>query len=217
MPKVLIIAAHADDEALGCGGTIARHRDAGNHIACIFMTNGVAARGDDSGAEERANAAQKAADTLGIKQTYTHDFPDNKMDSVPLLDIVQAIETVIEKEQPEIIYTHFEHDLNIDHRITYQAVMTACRPQKGHSVREIHSFEVPSSTEWQTTPFTPTMIVDISKTIDAKMDALKAYDMEMRDAPHARSYDAVKALASWRGQSHGFEYAEAFQTVRVLK
>jgi LmbE family N-acetylglucosaminyl deacetylase len=130
---------------------------------------------------------------------------------------VQAIEAIIEKEQPEIIYTHFEHDLNIDHRIVYQAVITACRPQKGQCVREIYSFEVPSSTEWQTTPFTSNMVVDISDHIETKMTALKAYDTEMRPAPHSRSYDAIKALATWRGQSHGFQYGEAFQAVRILK
>ncbi len=218
MPKkILIIAAHADDEALGCGGTITRHSAKGDHVACIFMTNGVAARGNNEGADIRAKAAEKAAEILGIKKTYTQDFPDNKLDSVPLLEIVQTIEPIITKEQPEIIYTHFAHDLNIDHRTTYQAVLTACRPQKGSSVREIYSFEVPSSTEWQAEPFAPNMIVDISKHIDTKMAALKAYDIEMREAPHSRSYEAVKALASWRGQSHGFFYGEAFQAVRILK
>lgn len=220
MTNILVVAAHSDDEALGCGGTIAKHAKDGDTVRCVFMTNGVAARGDhtEDNIQERQAAAENAKGVLGIKENIYLNFPDNRMDSVALLDIVQELEAVIEEHKPAIIYTHYTHDLNIDHRLTYQAVITACRPQQGHPVREIYSFEVPSSTEWAAgQAFNPDMFIDISESFDTKMKALEAYAEEMRPAPHPRSMDGVTALASWRGHSVGCTYAEAFETVRVLK
>lgn len=223
MPKnVLVVAAHPDDEALGAGGIIARHARAGDVVSCVFMTNGVSARGEglQEEARQRNEAAEEAASVLGISKTVYHDFSDNAMDSVPLIEIVKAVEAAINEARPEVVYTHFGQDLNVDHRLTYEAVLTACRPQKGHPVREIYSFEVPSSTEWSSDDigpaFQPDVFVDITDFFDVKMKALEAYAAEMRDAPHPRSVEGVTALASWRGQTSGCNYAEGLKTVRVL-
>ena len=218
--NVLVVAAHSDDEALGCGGTLARHAADGDQVSALFMTDGVGARGsDDQAGQERNQACNKAAEILGIKNIHTRDFPDNRMDSIDLLDIVQAVESVVNAEQPDVIYTHHGGDLNIDHQLTYRAVMTACRPQPGFPVREILCFETVSSTEWTADPmiFTPSLFVDITNTLDQKISALKAYEAEMRPFPHTRSYEAVEALARSRGTSIGVPAAEAFSVARILR
>lgn len=220
--KVLVVAAHADDEALGCGGTIAKHIASGDSVHIIFMTNGVSSRENSTETDQnnRNCALTQAMRELGVENWQCFDFPDNQMDSVPLLSIVKAIESVIAKYQPNIIYSHFSHDLNIDHQITHQAVMTACRPIKGSSVEEIYSFEVLSSTEWnshQATNFKPHYIVDISQLWDKKKQALDCYQEELREFPHSRSIECIEALAVMRGATHGFAKAEAFQVERILK
>lgn len=220
--NVLVIAAHADDEALGCSGTIAKHKAEGDIVHIIFMTNGVSARSNSSNDDEtsRNTALKQAVEVLGIDDYQCFDFPDNQMDSVPLLTIVKAIEKVITNFQPSIVYSHFAHDLNIDHQITHQAVMTACRPLRGNSVKKILSFEVLSSTEWQSSArysFQPQYIVDISLYWPTKVQALQCYHEELRDSPHSRSLTCIEALATLRGESHGFSKAEAFQVERILE
>lgn len=218
---ILAIVAHSDDEALGCGGTLARHVAEGDRVLAIFLTDGVGARfsGKHKDADERESARSKAASVLGIQTAAQFDFPDNRMDSVALLDIVQEIEGVAATLNPDTIYTHHSGDLNVDHRICNQAVLTAFRPIPGEAVKAIYGFEVNSSTEWQfggTDPFRPQRFVDISQTLDTKMAALHAYETEMRDSPHARSYDAVRALAGWRGASVGLRAAEGFSVLREI-
>jgi len=220
--RVLIVAAHSDDEVLGCGGTIARHIAEGDTVAVVLMADGVSSRTtvDEESAIRRSNAAKQAHSMLGIAETYYLGLPDNRMDSLPLLEIIQRLEFVIQRSAPEIIYTHFHGDLNIDHRITIQAVSTACRPQPGHSVREIYGFEVLSSTEWanpDTGRFAPNLYVDITRYFDKKIHALEAYKEEMRLAPHTRSLNHVETLARHRGYSVGTEYAEAFMIYRLLR
>ncbi|MBE0351606.1 PIG-L deacetylase family protein [Pseudoalteromonas lipolytica] len=219
--QVLIIAAHPDDEALGCAGTIAKHIAEGDIVSILFMTNGVSSRGGFDKNDEivRASAMEKAISTLGVKNSQFFNFPDNQMDSVPLLEIVKAIETAIIQYKPSIIYTHFAYDLNIDHQLTHQAVMTACRPVKGCSVKKILSFEILSSTEWKSTchpDFKAQYIVDITKFWNKKLQALDCYQEELRNFPHSRSLRCIEALATLRGASHGFEKAEAFQVERIL-
>jgi len=219
--NVLVVAAHADDEALGCGGTITKHIANGDTVTVIFMTNGVSSRLNSSTADEnnRQSAMKQALETLGVCNYRCFDFPDNQMDTVPLLSIVKSIENVITEFQPSIVYSHFAHDLNIDHRITHQAVLTACRPIKGCSVKKILSFEILSSTEWQspTLPsFQAQYIVDISQYWHKKEQALLCYQEELRDFPHSRSLACIEALATLRGASHGFAKAEAFQVERII-
>jgi LmbE family N-acetylglucosaminyl deacetylase len=220
--NVLVIAAHSDDEALGCAGTMAKHIAAGDKVHVIFMTNGVSSRSDTSNSdiENRQTAAQKSADILGITSMEHFGFPDNKMDTTPLLDIIKSIENVINKLQPEIIYTHHIGDLNIDHQITHKAALTACRPQPGFCVKEIYAFEVLSSTEWQIPeylPFTPNVYIDVSNQIEIKRKSLEAYSDEMHNPPHSRSFDNMLNLSSFRGNSIGVNYAEAFILLRYIK
>lgn len=219
--EILVIAAHSDDEALGCAGTIARHTAEGDRVQVIFLTDGVGARGSDTPeVQARLRAAEAATTLLGVDAVTQLSFPDNRIDSVPLLDVTQAIEQATETLRPETIYTHHSGDLNADHRMCHQAVLTAFRPMPNASVQAIYGFEVASSTEWAfgtSDPFHPQHFVDISSTLDRKMQALDAYEAEMRAFPHPRSKEAIRALAIWRGASVGLEAAEAFTVIRTMR
>lgn len=148
------------------------------------------------------------------------EFPDNRMDSVDLLDVVKQVERHIAAFRPGTVFTHHAGDVNIDHRVIHDAVIAACRPQPGFPVRELLFFEVASSTEWRppasAEAFHPNWFVDITHTLKTKMEALEAYRHEMRDFPHPRSLQAMEALARWRGASVGMEAAEAFVLGRRL-
>ena len=218
---VLVVAAHPDDEVLGCGGTIAKHVAAGDEVHVVFMADGVGARGGDLNQEaiEREGAMRAAGIVLGTTSTRCLRLPDNQMDSVPLLDIVKALEGVFRKVNPVVVYTHHHGDLNVDHSLTHQAVLTACRPQPGIAVERILSFEVLSSTEWQNpllAPFTPQIYSDISAFYGTKLAALNEYSQEIRAAPHSRSTENVAALSSYRGHCVGVDKAEAFMLVREV-
>jgi LmbE family N-acetylglucosaminyl deacetylase len=219
---ILVVSAHPDDDVLGCGGVIAKHASFGDKVHLIFMTNGISAR--DTALEidisNRQISTQKAAHILGIESMQQFDFPDNKMDTVPLLDVVQSIEGVVSRLQPEIIYTHHIGDLNVDHQVVHKAVMTSCRSQPGFCVKSIYAFEVLSSTEWQTPgylPFTPNVFIDISNQIQIKRKALKVYNQEMRPMPHTRNIDNVIRLNALRGNTVGVDYAEAFMLLRSMQ
>lgn len=219
---VLIVAAHPDDEALGCGGTISRHVAEGDKVHAVFMADGVTSRADADPVclQRRQSAAEQAHTVLGIHKVDYLGLPDNRLDSLPLLDVVQPLEIIIRSISPQIVYTHHHGDLNIDHRITHQAVMTACRPMPGFSVREIYTFEVMSSTEWcppVQDPFLPSYYVDITHFLPTKLKALEAYNLEMRAPPHSRSIAHLDYLARHRGQSVGVEAAEAFMVVRIVR
>ncbi len=222
MPEtVLVVAAHADDEALGCGGAIARHVARGDSVHVIFMADGVGSRRGDLAADAlpRNAARDRACAVLGIASQHSFAWPDNAMDSVALLEIVRPLEARIAALRPRTVYTHHSGDLNIDHRITAQAVLTACRPVPGAPVERILAFEVPSSSEWagpDAAPFVPTVWIDIAPWWPTKLAALQAYADEMRPPPHSRSLAGVQALATWRGHSVGLELAEAFVLLREL-
>ena len=215
--RVAVIVAHPDDEVLGCGGTIRRHTLAGDEVWTIILADGETSRdaaGGEEGITRRESAMQAAADILGIQHRATHRLPDNRLDTVPLLDLTKIVEQHIRDIAPSVVYTHHAGDLNIDHQRIHQAVVTACRPQPDFPVGKLAFFEIPSSTEWQASSsgpaFAPNWFVDISATIEAKLKALKAYHAEIRPWPHARSYEAVEHLARWRGATIGCAAAEAF-------
>lgn len=223
--NILIICSHPDDEVLGCGGTIAKYAKT-HEIQVAILGEGVAAR--YAGTEESYNEIQKlhtqslvAGKILGVKSTpYFIDFPDNQFDTVPLLDIAKQLESIILQTNPQTIYTHHSGDLNIDHRITLQAVLTAARPTEGCPVKEIYTFEVPSSTEWSFgrigNSFSPNVFEDISGQIEVKLEALKAYKDEIREYPHPRSLEAVKIIAKRWGTVVGRQYAEPFELIRRI-
>lgn len=221
---VLVVAAHPDDEALGCGGTIARHAAAGDEVVVAFIADGVTSR--DPAADHapeiarRRDAARAAAAILGVADVHFGDLPDNGLDTVGLLTIAQAVEALIRDASPEIVYTHHAHDLNVDHRLVHEAVLTAARPQPGSGITTVLAFETTSSTEWrspQSVPaFSPDWFVDITDTLALKLQALDAYAEEMRPWPHPRSREAVTHLAHWRGSTVGRVAAEAFALARHI-
>lgn len=224
--RILVVAAHPDDEVLGCGGTIAKHVAAGDRVEVIILAEGLTsrpARRDREAQREElsalARAAQAANEALGVSSLSLHELPDNRMDSVPRLDIIKLVEAHIDRIQPAIVYTHHGGDVNIDHRRVHEAVVTSCRPVPGHPVRSLLFFEVPSSTEWQppasAPAFLPNWYVDISSTLEQKAKALAAYSSEMRPWPHARSTEAIMHRDRWRGATIGSEAAEAFMVGRV--
>ncbi len=221
--RILVVAAHPDDEALGCGGTIARHVDEGAEVQVLFLADGVGARGVSSNHidyQARKSAAHSAAEKLGIRRIQFLGLPDNRLDNVDLLDVVKPIELLIRDFRPSLIFTHHGGDLNIDHRVSHAAVLTACRPQPGSSVSQILLFETPSSTEWGDPSigpaFRPTLYVGIEEQMGRKMAALRCYEAEMRSFPHARSIQAIEALARIRGCTVGLPAAEAFVIFREI-
>ncbi|PAJ72197.1 hypothetical protein CJF42_22515 [Pseudoalteromonas sp. NBT06-2] len=220
--QIAIIVAHPDDEALGCGGTIAKHTVNGDTVNLLTLADGVGSRlnSNNSDLKLRNSALIKSSQVLGISHVESADFPDNQFDSVPLLTITQAIESFLQRFPAERIYTHFANDLNIDHQKTHAAVLTACRPQPEQNVKQIFCFETLSSTEWashQYPAFRPNYFVDISISMKNKMQALEAYHEEMRPAPHTRSFDNVQALAQYRGMSIGLKFAESFYIERYIE
>jgi N-acetylglucosamine malate deacetylase 1 len=222
---VLVVAAHPDDDVLGCGGTMAKLSAAGHAVHVLTMADGVSARAVAPGAAApellavRNAAASKAASILGCASMETRPLPDNRLDGVDLLDVVKLIEEHIDRLKPHVVFTHHTGDLNVDHQIVHEAVLVACRPVPGQSVKNLYFFEVPSATEWRVSgaPFQPNHFVDISATLAQKRDALAAYDDEMRPFPHARSIRAVEALAVWRGATVGVNAAEAFMVGRQIR
>lgn len=218
---VLVVAAHTDDEALGCGGTIARHVAEGDTVYAVFMADGVSSRvrTNDWDFAIRNEAAEKARAILGIKENFYLGLPDNRMDTIPLIEVVQQLEKIINRLQPNIVYTHHHGDLNVDHRITHQAVITACRPIPDSSVRAIYAFEVVSSTDWANqsyVPFIPCHFINIEKYLERKIAALDAYSLEMRLVPHSRSIKHIVCLNNHRGHMVGLSAAEAFMICRTI-
>ena len=224
--SVLVIAAHPDDEILGCGGTIARHIKNGAMVSVLIMADGITSR-EKSSTEllakeigERQECANLANRILGVNDLTLLSYPDNRMDRAVLLDVVKDVEKKLDQLKPSIVYTHHAGDVNIDHYIVHEAAIVACRPQPDHCVRELLFFETPSSTEWRPaasrSSFEPNWFIDISETLDLKLKALQAYDSELRQFPHPRSLSAVEHLARWRGASVGLEAAEAFELGRCI-
>jgi len=215
--NILAIGAHFDDIELGCGGTIAKHISSGDLVKCIFLSDGFSSREDGV---TRHKIAVDVAEYLGCEEPVFLNFPDNKLDCLPLLDIVKHVESFISEYRPNTIYTHSNNDLNIDHRLTFQAVITASRPRPNFYVENIFSFEIPSSTEWAFNSFDgsfdPNFYNNISDFLSIKIEALKKYDNEIYEFPHVRSYNSIRSLATYRGATIGVNFAEAFKIIRML-
>lgn len=223
--RVLVVAAHPDDEIMGCGGTAAKLSNDGCEVYTLILGEGIASRYEKkakqkakSQIEELKKQVYAANEIIGVKEVFTYEFPDNKFDTVPLLDLVKTIEKVKEKVKPHIVFTHYEKDLNIDHQLTYKAVITAARPLPNEVVKEIYSFEVLSSTEWNyPTTFSPSVFFDVTETIGIKRKALECYKSEMKDFPHPRSLKGMDLTAQVWGMKVGSDYAEAFECVRTIR
>jgi LmbE family N-acetylglucosaminyl deacetylase len=225
--NILVIAAHPDDEVLGCGGTMARLAAEGVRVSVLILANGLTSRPGFDAAQADAllavhhERARRAGALLGAKQVNVAGFPDQRMDTLPLLDITQAIEREIERVQPAMVFTQHGGDLNMDHVITFRATLTATRPMAGGVVRQVYSYEIPSSTDWafgQFEPrFQPSVFFDISAHLDAKIAAMQVYESETRMFPHPRSPEALRAIAARWGSATGMQAAEAFHCVRDLR
>lgn len=221
--NTLVIAAHPDDEVLGCGGTIARAVAEGERVTIAILGQGVASRhaDGDTGAMREirrlVDASHVAARILGTTDVRHFGLPDNRFDSVDLLDVVKLIESLADELQPEKVYVQHGGDLNIDHAITFRAAMTAFRPMPGACARALLAYEVASSTEWAFGKFAPAFVadtfVDIAPYIDLKLTAMDAYEGELREFPHPRSSQALRMLAMERGSRVGLPAAEAFATI----
>lgn len=220
MESILVIAAHPDDEVLGCGGTIAKLAKKGNKVNVAFLCDGELSRASKftkvtkKNILDRKKAAEKACKILGAKKPTFADFLDNQLDSVPLLKVVQSVEGLINKYSPNTIFTHYGGDLNIDHSIVNKAVITACRPQVDCCVKKILFFEVPSSTEWNFSDtiksFRPNWNEDIGSFLKIKLKALECYGKEIKRWPHPRSIKGVEILSQYRGSVVGYKAAESF-------
>ena len=212
--KVLILAAHPDDETLGCGASIAKLSSQNHDIKLLTFTDGESSK-EKTLNNNRKNCLEKVSKILGIKSFKSGNFPDNRMDAVPLLDVCKFIEKEV-KETPDIIFTHHPGCLNIDHNIVYRATITAFRPQINKEI-EINCFEIPSSTEWNpNNDFKSNLFINVENYVEKKIEALKVYDKEMRPYPHPRSYDAVINKLKSNGNEVGINYAEKFQTIRRI-
>lgn len=228
MKKVMVIASHPDDEVLGCGATMARLVSEGAQVKVLIAAEGLTSRQNKRDAaelekelKELRNVSVEANKKLGVTDVEFLALPDNRMDSMDLLDVIKVIEEKVSAFNPDTIYTHFPNDLNIDHRILSEAVITSTRPMPGIKVKEIYFFEVTSSTEWNfsglpSKSFAPTVFVDVTKFFEKKIEALSVYKGEMREYPHARSIQNIRNQAGFRGGSVGFHAAEAFVLARKL-
>jgi len=225
--NVLVVAAHPDDEVLGCGGAIARLANEGNDVYIAILGEGITSRyeqraqADASLVQALREKSKLVAECLGAKEPFTFDLPDNRFDTVPLLDIIKLIEDLIKRIQPRIIFTQHGGDLNIDHSIVFRATLTAARPVAGCSVKSIYAYEVPSSTEWAmgkiSPSFQPNVFMDIQDTLELKLKAMSLYEGEVREFPHPRSSEALRAIAHRWGSVSGCKAAEAFELIRDIR
>ena len=219
--KILVIVAHPDDEILGAGGVINKHVKNNDEVSCLILGEGETSRGirnSENKLSELHNQSRCSARIIGFKEIYFENLPDNKFASISLLEITKKVEKYLTMIKPDVIYTHYGNDLNIDHRLTFKAVITACRPCNNNSPNEIYSFEVLSSTEWQLQGkrFKPNVYINIENEIENKIKALQAYSSELRQSPHPRSGEGIKILAQYRGLECNKRYAEAFKLVRSI-
>ena len=234
--NILVISPHPDDEVLGMGGTILKHAKNGDKVTIAYMTTGITSRRSSNyesvssyqsdkkqksimknQIEELRKDAEKSCKLLKVKKTIFFNFPDNELDTVPLLKIIKSIENVIKEIKPDRIYTSHYGDLNIDHRIVFEAMLTACRPVK-FPVKEIVCFEILSSTDWAFSyEFKPNYFIDIKNELDYKIKAMQKYKNEIRKFPHPRSIENIKNSAHKWGTVSGLKSAEAFQLIRKFE
>lgn len=225
--STLVLAAHPDDEVLGCGGTIARRVEEGEEVYIAILGEGITSRYDnrDEADQERLDelhaTSKQVAELLGASELFMYNLPDNRFDTVPLLDVIKIIEGLIERVEPDTVFTQHGGDLNIDHTVVYRAALTATRPMADHPVKTVYSYEVASSTEWAFEKFEPSFqpntFVDITDTLETKVQAMEMYEIEARPYPHPRAPESLRAIARNWGRTTGLHAAEAFELVRSVE
>ncbi|MFY0651231.1 MAG: PIG-L family deacetylase [Cyclobacteriaceae bacterium] len=227
--KILVVVAHPDDELLGCGATMNKLiTDFNCTIRTVILGEGITSRAEHRDPELwkeeleiHKNNIEKAREVIGYESTGIYDFPDNRFDTIALLDIIKVVEKEKESFQPEVIFSHHGGDVNIDHQRTFEAVITACRPMKEEMVKTIITFETPSGTEWRASSdpkhFIPNLFISISEeNLSTKIKGMECYEFEKRNYPHPRSPKSLEVLAMNRGIQVGVEFAEAFHLVRSI-
>ena len=215
MPEqsVLVIAAHPDDELLGCGGTVALHARDGDRVTCVIVCEGESLRYGPDGVGQRSHT-RCAARRLGVHDVRLLGFPDQRLDTICQLDVIQRIEEVVREVRPRTVYCQHGGDVNRDHQIVFQAALVATRPTEG-SVEAVYAFDTASSTEWgYPRTFVPDTWIDIGVTLETKVDAMACYRSEVRPYPHPRSLQALRDRAHAWGVQACLEAAEVFMTIR---
>lgn len=223
--RVLVVAAHPDDEVLGCGGAMSRFKREGADVSVIILGEGITSRKELAGDPSQNTALDKlrrdskdALLHLGVQDVTHFSLPDNSFDAIPLLDIVHLIEEKAKDFEPTIVLTHDAVDLNLDHVLVNRATCIAFRPLPSSPPPILLTFEVPSSTEWApSVPFSPNWWMPLdAKDVSRKIEAMEKYQSERREAPHPRSPESLRSLACWRGSNVGQSFAEAFRMIRAV-
>lgn len=214
MKKVLVIAAHYDDELLGVGGTLLKHKDQGDEIYICIVTQGYEPEWTKEYVEKQEKQAEEVDRILKTTKRFHCHFPAVKLNTIPNGEFNKKVYDVINEVEPDIVYTHFEQDVNIDHRLVFDAVMVATRPL--NKKMKILCFETPSSTEWSQAGFKPNYYVEITDFIDKKVEAFLKYKDEIKEYPHPRSPEALMILSKKRGIEILKEHAEAFILIREV-
>lgn len=226
MKKVLVIAAHPDDEVLGLGGTLIKHVKEGDEVHLLIVTDGSSSQYRDKKEIQSIIIAKEketkmCANILGITSIRYGKLQDMKLDNSPHIDINCVIEKAIREIQPDVVYTHFWGDVNLDHVAVFKSTLVATRPCVGQCVKELYCYYVPSSTEWGVynvnTAFIPNVYVDISKYAEVKYKAINSYKTELRKYPHPRSIEYIEKLDEICGLNVGLDRAEAFVQIRKIK
>jgi LmbE family N-acetylglucosaminyl deacetylase len=217
----VVLAAHPDDEILGAGGTLRRLIAAGEDVHAVILAEGATSRYPSDMIHTLQKASHRAAEELGFASLTLGPFADQRLDVEPLLDVTQYIEEALAPLRPRVVFTHFPGDANADHYVVARAAWTACRPYAAPWLRRFAVFETPSATEWGWPAggngFAPTLYVDITATLDAKLAAMACYESELRDYPHPRSLPALRERAAFWGSHVGVSHAEALQVLREVE
>lgn len=221
MNRVLFISPHPDDETLGCGGTLLKHKSRGEQVYWLIVTNISVAEGFSHGtvAKRQAEIASVAKE-YGFDEVIKLDFSTARLDMLPIADLIKAVSNIIQKIEPNILYLPFRNDIHSDHRITFEAVMSAAKTFRCPSIKKVMMYETISETEFAPAiygnAFVPNSFSDITDFLERKLSIMEIYRGEMNEHPFPRSTDNIKALATFRGATAGVKYAEAFMVLKEI-
>lgn len=219
--RVVVLGAHPDDEILGAGGTLARHVVDGDEVHAIVVADGASSRASDEMRIALEKDAARAAEAIGFTSIRLESLPDQRLDTVPFIDLTQIIESILNDIEPHVVYTHFPGDVNVDHGLVARATWTACRPYARPQLRRFAVFETPSSTEWawpvNDSSLQPNHFVDITETLDKKIAAMECYGSELREYPHPRSSRSLRERAAFWGSQVGRLAVEPFRILRDVQ